>query len=66
MGVWIMARRWRAFTPAYFKSARGHQDSSAKEDALSGTITHSGLTVSGDLILVGRGWGQFVEPCHRR
>ncbi len=56
---------WRAAggacAPAYFKSG-ARTKTKRDEDALSGTITNSGLTVSGDLILVGSRLGQFVDP----
>jgi hypothetical protein len=56
---------WRtaggACTPAYFKSG-ARTKTKRDEDALSGTVTNSGLTVPGDLILVGSRLGQFVDP----
>jgi len=35
----IMARRWRCLHTGLFQIGRAHQDQSADEDALSGTIT---------------------------
>jgi hypothetical protein len=61
----LAAGTWRtpggSCTLAYFKSGprtRTKRD----EDALSGTVTNSGLTVSGQLVLVGSRLGQFVDP----
>jgi hypothetical protein len=56
---------WRAAggacASAYFKSG-ARTKTKRDEDALSGTITNSGITVSGDLVLVGSRLGQFVDP----
>ena len=56
---------WRpvggACAPAYFKSG-ARTKTKRDEDALSGTVTNAGVTVSGALILVGSRLGQFVDP----
>jgi hypothetical protein len=50
-----------ACAPAYFKSG-ARTKTKRDEDALSGTITNAGVTVTGDLVLVGSRLGQFVDP----
>ncbi|HEY4265818.1 MAG TPA: hypothetical protein VGM72_10900 [Micropepsaceae bacterium] len=58
-GAWHSAGS--ACTPAYFKSGM-RTKTKRDEDALSGTITNSGTTISGELILVGSRLGQFINP----
>jgi hypothetical protein len=50
-----------ACNAAYFKSG-ARTKTKRDEDALAGTITNAGLTISGELILVGSRLGQFINP----
>lgn len=58
-GAWRIAGG--ACTSAYFKSG-ARTKTKRDEDALAGTITNSGVTISGELILVGSRLGQFINP----
>ena len=46
---------------AYFKSAE-RTKTKRNEEALAGTVTSQGMTVSGQLILAGAREGQFINP----
>jgi hypothetical protein len=58
-GTWRTAGG--ACTTGYFKSG-ARTKTKRDEDALAGTITNSGTTISGELILVGSRLGQFINP----
>ncbi len=61
----LMTGAWRnaggACEAAYFKSGTRIKTSRG-EEALSGTITNSGATISGQLIVNGSREGQFINP----
>jgi len=61
----LMTGAWRtaggACESAYFKSG-ARTKTSRGEQALTGTITNAGLTISGQLIVNGSREGQFINP----
>ena len=61
----LMTGAWRnaggACESAYFKSGT-RTKTSRGEQALTGTITNAGITISGQLIVNGSREGQFINP----
>ena len=61
----VAQSRGRQLRGGLFQVGRTREDA-AQEDAIAGTVTNAGMTIPGQLIIVGPREGQFIDPMSDR